>query len=119
MDEYTIEGHALRRIAQRKIPRHWVQLTIEHGESRENYQRGTLIASISKDKCQELIDELVNTTNELNIEDIQVRKNLELIDSLQELRDRGGIKVIYSPEAKKVITAYHKKETIFADFPIF
>lgn len=110
--DYTIEGHALRRIAQRKIPKHWVTLTIEHGESKDNYYRGTLISSISKDKCQELINELKAKLNGGK----QIRKEIK---SLKDLRDRGGIRVIYNPETKKVVTVFHKNETITAEFRVF
>ena len=65
MQEYIIEGHALRRIAQRDIKREWVLLTIEHGTKKKNYGN-SITASISKDTCQKLIDDLFAEINDIH-----------------------------------------------------
>lgn len=118
--KYTIEGHALRRIIQRKIPKEWIPITIENGTQKENYgSKNLIVSSISKDKCQELIDSLTERVNANNIDGKEIPILLEQIDSLQELRDRGGIKVVHDINTNKVVTAYHKKETITAEFRVF
>lgn len=161
MEQYIIEGHALRRIVQRKISREWVLLTIEHGTIKKNYGN-SVTASISKITCQKLIDTLVRVSNDtinlyeerkdtlrekflvdneqidisdLNVEEFyKVQKQIDKLDnqllneihiikkqieSLKELKDRGGIRVVYNPESKKVITVFHKNEKITAEFRVF
>lgn len=120
MDEYILEGHALRRSIQRKIPRYWIDLTIEYGNKKKNPGQ-TIISSISKAQCQSLINELITKCEDLDISKdlVKIYKLHWNISSLQELRDKGGIRVVYNPDTKKIITLYHKKETVFAEFRVF
>lgn len=155
MEEYILNGHARRRLIQRKIEPSWIKLTIEEGEIKREF-RNTREMTISKDRCQELEDRIIskisNIENKFKKEqDILINEidnknspsNGEMIDyvnkigqledeckreikdlgieleSIQELKRRGGIIVIYNPENKKIITVYHKKEKITAEFNIY
>jgi hypothetical protein len=118
--KYIIEGHALRRIIQRKIPREWIEITIEHGDKKRNYgSKNLTLMSISKDKCQELINDIFDIKYRSNINFEERKKLNKRMKSLKELRNRGGIKVVYDHKTNKIVTTYHKKETITAEFRVF
>jgi hypothetical protein len=118
--DYILEGHALRRTIQRKIPKEWITLTIKYGNKKKN-RMNTTVASISKDKCQELIEQLIKKSEKLDFykDSEEISDINRLISSIQELKDRGGIRVVYNPDTKKIITLYHKKEKIIAEFRVF
>lgn len=63
MEDYVLGIHARRRIIQRKIDLLWIYWSIEYGDIKEEFKT-TRKMSISKKKCQELINDILKKIND-------------------------------------------------------